>query len=151
MLQETRVPTAQLSPRSQARISPMRSHPGRVLRGLFTGTKARNTGSIDLLQTDRRFGSNTATPWSTQISQEVSASSFLDPPGTFSAKVVFAMRGMNMKFLKNPQLRRCSLLLVLLQLGFAQEVSFRITPLRPVEELRRSDQGATNTRAGNFP
>ena len=41
-----------------------------------------------------------------------------------------------MKFLKNPQLRLCSLLLVLLQLGFAQEVSFRITPLRPVEELR---------------
>jgi zinc D-Ala-D-Ala dipeptidase len=30
----------------------------------------------------------------------------------------------------------CSLLLVLLQLGFAQEVSFRITPLRLVEELR---------------
>jgi zinc D-Ala-D-Ala dipeptidase len=25
---------------------------------------------------------------------------------------------------------------VLVQLGFAQEVSFRITPLRPVEELR---------------
>jgi zinc D-Ala-D-Ala dipeptidase len=43
---------------------------------------------------------------------------------------------MNTNFLKNLQLRLCSLLLVLLQLGFAQEVSFRITPLRPVEELR---------------
>jgi zinc D-Ala-D-Ala dipeptidase len=43
---------------------------------------------------------------------------------------------MNMKFLNPPQLRLCSVLLVLLQLGFAQEVSFRITPLRPVEELR---------------
>src|ERR1700727_3130209 len=32
--------------------------------------------------------------------------------------------------------RLCGLLLVLLQLGFAQEVSFRITPVRPVEELR---------------
>jgi D-alanyl-D-alanine dipeptidase len=30
----------------------------------------------------------------------------------------------------------CFLLLVLLQLGFAQEASFRITPLRSVEELR---------------
>ena len=30
----------------------------------------------------------------------------------------------------------CVLLLVLLPLGFAQQVSFRITPLRPVEELR---------------
>jgi D-alanyl-D-alanine dipeptidase len=38
--------------------------------------------------------------------------------------------------LNNLQLRRCGLLLVLLQFGFAQEVSFRITPLRPVEELR---------------
>jgi D-alanyl-D-alanine dipeptidase len=43
---------------------------------------------------------------------------------------------MNMKFLKTPQLRLCTVLLVLLQLGFAQEASFRITPLRPVEELR---------------
>jgi len=34
------------------------------------------------------------------------------------------------------QFRLCGLLLVLLQLGFTQEVSFRITPLRPVEELR---------------
>jgi D-alanyl-D-alanine dipeptidase len=41
-----------------------------------------------------------------------------------------------MKFLKSPQLRVCSILFVLLQLGLAQEVSFRITPLRPVEELR---------------
>ena len=32
--------------------------------------------------------------------------------------------------------RLCGLLLLLLQLSFAQEVSFRITPLRPVEELR---------------
>ena len=41
-----------------------------------------------------------------------------------------------MKFLNPPQLRLCTVLLVLLQLGFAQEASFRITPLRPVEELR---------------
>ena len=46
------------------------------------------------------------------------------------------MRQMNMKSLKTPKLRLCSVLLVLLQLGFAQEASFRITPLRPVEELR---------------
>jgi len=32
--------------------------------------------------------------------------------------------------------RLCGLLLVLLQFGFAQEVSFRITPLHPMEELR---------------
>ena len=43
---------------------------------------------------------------------------------------------MNMKALKTSQLRLSSLLLVLLQIGFAQEVSFRIAPLRPVEELR---------------
>jgi zinc D-Ala-D-Ala dipeptidase len=41
-----------------------------------------------------------------------------------------------MNFLRKPQFRLGGLLLVLLQLGFAQEVSFRITPLRPVEELR---------------
>ncbi len=41
-----------------------------------------------------------------------------------------------MSFLKTHQLRLCCLPLVLLQLGFAQEVSFRITLLRPVEELR---------------
>ena len=41
-----------------------------------------------------------------------------------------------MKFLKPTQIRLCTVLLVLLQLGFAQEASFRITPLRPVEELR---------------
>lgn len=41
-----------------------------------------------------------------------------------------------MNFLKNLKLRLCVVLLVLLQLGFAQEVSFRITPLHPVEELR---------------
>jgi zinc D-Ala-D-Ala dipeptidase len=43
---------------------------------------------------------------------------------------------MNMKFLKTLHLRLCTVLLVLLQLGLAQEASFRITPLRPVEELR---------------
>jgi D-alanyl-D-alanine dipeptidase len=42
----------------------------------------------------------------------------------------------HMNFLRKLQFRLCGLLLVLLQLGFAQEVSFRITPLRPVEELR---------------
>jgi D-alanyl-D-alanine dipeptidase len=46
------------------------------------------------------------------------------------------MKYRNTNFLNNLQLRLCGLLLVLLQFGFAQEVSFRITPLRPVEELR---------------
>ncbi|HXO31152.1 MAG TPA: M15 family metallopeptidase [Candidatus Acidoferrales bacterium] len=41
-----------------------------------------------------------------------------------------------MNFLRKLHFRLCGLLLVLLQLGFAQEVSFRITPLRPVAELR---------------
>jgi zinc D-Ala-D-Ala dipeptidase len=41
-----------------------------------------------------------------------------------------------MNFMRKLQFRLCGLLLVLLQLGFTQEVSFRITPLRPVEELR---------------
>jgi D-alanyl-D-alanine dipeptidase len=40
-----------------------------------------------------------------------------------------------MKFLLDRCTRPCCLLL-LLQFGFAQEVSFRITPLRPVPELR---------------
>src|ERR1700685_3643198 len=42
----------------------------------------------------------------------------------------------HMNFMRKLQFWLCGLLLVLLQLGFAQEVSFRITPLRPVEELR---------------
>src|ERR1700723_4774319 len=42
----------------------------------------------------------------------------------------------DMNFMRKLHFCLCSLLLVLLQLGFAQEVSFRITPLRPVEELR---------------
>src|SRR5580658_5721250 len=41
-----------------------------------------------------------------------------------------------MKFSRNLRFRTCALLLVLLQLSFAQEASFRITPLRPVEQLR---------------
>src|SRR5580658_7473751 len=41
-----------------------------------------------------------------------------------------------MNFSRKSHFRLCSLLVVLLQLTFAQEVSFRITPLRPVEELR---------------
>jgi D-alanyl-D-alanine dipeptidase len=41
-----------------------------------------------------------------------------------------------MKFSRKLQFRLCSLLLVLPQLVLAQEVSFRITPLHPVEELR---------------
>jgi len=40
-----------------------------------------------------------------------------------------------MKFLLDRCIRLCCLLL-LLQFGYAQEVSFRITPLRPVSELR---------------
>jgi len=42
----------------------------------------------------------------------------------------------HMNFLRKRHHRLCGLLLVLLQPGFAQEISFRITPLRPVEELR---------------
>ncbi|HEY1649124.1 MAG TPA: M15 family metallopeptidase [Terracidiphilus sp.] len=41
-----------------------------------------------------------------------------------------------MNFLRSSQIRRCALLLVLVQIGVAQEVSFHITPQRPVEELR---------------
>jgi D-alanyl-D-alanine dipeptidase len=41
-----------------------------------------------------------------------------------------------MKFSRKLRFRTCALLLVLLQLSFAQEASFRITPLRPVEQLR---------------
>jgi D-alanyl-D-alanine dipeptidase len=41
-----------------------------------------------------------------------------------------------MNFMQKPSLRLCILLLVARQIGFAQEVSFRITPHRPVEELR---------------
>jgi D-alanyl-D-alanine dipeptidase len=41
-----------------------------------------------------------------------------------------------MNFWQGLHIRLCVLLLVLLQLGFAQDVSFRITPLHPVEELR---------------
>jgi len=41
-----------------------------------------------------------------------------------------------MNFLRTSRFRYCALLFLLLQVGFAQEVSFRITPLRPVEELR---------------
>lgn len=39
-------------------------------------------------------------------------------------------------FWQRLDVRLCGLLLVLLQLGLAQEASFRITPQRPVEELR---------------
>ena len=46
------------------------------------------------------------------------------------------MKCMNTNFLNNLRLRLCGLFLVLLTLGFAQQVSFRITPLRPVEGLR---------------
>jgi D-alanyl-D-alanine dipeptidase len=42
----------------------------------------------------------------------------------------------HMNFLRKRHRRLYGLLLLLLQLSFAQEVSFRITPLRPVEELR---------------
>src|SRR5258708_203453 len=39
-------------------------------------------------------------------------------------------------FMRKLHFRLCGLLLVLLQLGFAQYASYRITPLRPVQELR---------------
>jgi len=39
-------------------------------------------------------------------------------------------------FLQSINLRLCGLILVLLQLGVAQEANFRITPQHPVEELR---------------
>lgn len=42
----------------------------------------------------------------------------------------------HMNFLRKRHRRLCGFFLVLLQLSFAQEVSFRIAPLRPVEELR---------------
>jgi D-alanyl-D-alanine dipeptidase len=55
----------------------------------------------------------------------------------------------HMNFMRKFQVRLC--VLVLLQLGFAQEVSFRITPLRPVEELRAEAlKAAATTRAGTF-
>ena len=41
-----------------------------------------------------------------------------------------------MNLLRCPIFRVCVLPVVLLQTGFAQEASFRITPVRPVEELR---------------
>src|SRR6202021_3070629 len=41
-----------------------------------------------------------------------------------------------MNFLRISRFHYCALLFLLLQVGFAQEVSFRIAPLRPVEELR---------------
>jgi D-alanyl-D-alanine dipeptidase len=41
-----------------------------------------------------------------------------------------------MNFLQSFHFRLCGFLLALLQLGFAQEASFHITPLRPVEQLR---------------
>jgi zinc D-Ala-D-Ala dipeptidase len=41
-----------------------------------------------------------------------------------------------MKFVPKLFIHSCALLLASLPLGFAQQVSFRITPLRPVEELR---------------
>src|SRR5271168_624763 len=43
-----------------------------------------------------------------------------------------------MNCLQELPIRFCALLLVLLQLGFGQEVSIRITPLHPVEELREA-------------
>ncbi|MGA7316909.1 MAG: M15 family metallopeptidase [Silvibacterium sp.] len=47
--------------------------------------------------------------------------------------------------------RLCCLLLLLLQLSFAQEVSFHITPLRPVPELRAEALKAQPPREqGNF-
>jgi len=42
----------------------------------------------------------------------------------------------DMNFLQSFHFRLCGFLLALLQLGFAQEISFHITPLRPVEQLR---------------
>src|SRR5580658_7038669 len=45
-----------------------------------------------------------------------------------------ALRGINL--LRTRPLHLCGFLLVLLQSVFAQQVSFHITPLRPVEELR---------------
>jgi D-alanyl-D-alanine dipeptidase len=41
-----------------------------------------------------------------------------------------------MNFLRSPHIWRCALFLILVQIGVAQEVSFHITPQRPVEELR---------------
>ncbi len=41
-----------------------------------------------------------------------------------------------MDFFRSRYFRLCGFLLLLLQLGSAQQVSFRITPVRPVQELR---------------
>jgi zinc D-Ala-D-Ala dipeptidase len=41
-----------------------------------------------------------------------------------------------MSFLRNSHIRFCVFFLFSLQLGVTQQVSFRITPLRPIEELR---------------
>jgi len=48
----------------------------------------------------------------------------------------FQLQIKHMHFLRKIRFRLFGFLLVLLQLSFAQEVSFRIPPLRPVEELR---------------
>ena len=51
-----------------------------------------------------------------------------------SAAAIVGTRPMNSP--RNLRFRLCFVLLALLPLGFAQQVSFRITPLRPIEELR---------------
>jgi D-alanyl-D-alanine dipeptidase len=54
--------------------------------------------------------------------------------GTFNATAIAALRLMNR--LRKNSIRLCVLMLALVPAGFAQEVSFHITPVRPVEELR---------------
>jgi len=51
-----------------------------------------------------------------------------------SARTVITMRATT--FLRSINVRLCGPILVLLQLGVAQQASFRITPQHPVEELR---------------
>src|SRR5579872_7102176 len=56
-----------------------------------------------------------------------------------------------MNFLRNIHFRCCAPLLVLLQVGLAQDASFRITPLRPVEELRAEAlKGLPPAESGTF-
>ena len=54
---------------------------------------------------------------------------------TFGAMVAIVVTS-HMDFFRSRYFRLCGFLLLLLQLGSAQQVSFRITPVRPVQELR---------------
>ena len=71
----------------------------------------------------------------TRISLEAFAKSFQSTYRTFGAMIVIVVTG-HMNFFRSRYFRLCGFLLVLLQLSSAQQVSFRITPVRPVQALR---------------